>query len=74
MELTPGVLGGKAPVDGVLGGVALPLQVLDLPAEDRLGGDTLTEAGARQHAELGLRHPFGKLRTGFSQRPCLGVW
>ena len=74
MELPPGVLGSKPPVDGGLGGVALPFQGLDLPAEDGLGGDTLTEAGACQDAKFNLRHPFGKLRTGLSQLPCLGVW
>ena len=74
MEFPAGVLGSKPPVDGGLGGVALPLQGLDLLAEGGLGGNTLTEAGARQHAKLDLRHPFGKLRTGFSQLPCFGVW
>ena len=73
MELPPGVLGSKPPVDGGLGGIALPLQGLDFPAEGGLGGDTLPEAGAGQHAKLGLRHPFGRLRTGLSQLPCLGV-
>ena len=74
MEFPPGVMGSKPPVDGSLGGIALPLQGLDLPAEGGLVRDTLTEAGARQDAKLDLRHPFGKLRTGFSQLPCLGVW
>jgi len=74
MEFPPGVMGSKPPVDGSLGGIALPLQGLDLPAEGGLVSDTLTEAGARQYAKLNLRHPFGKLRTGFSQLPCLGVW
>ena len=36
MELPPGVLGSKPPVDGGLGGIALPLQGLDLPAEGGL--------------------------------------
>ena len=56
MELPPGVLGSKPPVDGGLGGIALPLQGLDFPAEGGLGGDTLTEARASQHAKLDLRH------------------
>ena len=33
----------------------------------------LPEATAGEDAELDLRHPFGKLRKGFSQLPCLGV-
>ena len=33
-----------------------------------------SEAGPSQHAELDPRHPFGRLRTGFSQLPCLGAW
>ena len=35
--------------------------------------EPLLQAGAGQDAELDLRHPFGKLRTGFSQLPCLGL-
>ncbi len=73
MEFPPGVLGSKTPVDGGMGGIALPLQGLDFPAEGGFGGDALPEAAASQHAKLDLRHPFGKLRTGLSQLPCLGV-
>ena len=56
MEFLAGVLGSKPPVDGGLGGIALPLQGLDFPAESGLVGDTLTEAGASQNAKLDLRH------------------
>ena len=28
---------------------------------------------ARQHSQFYLGHPIGRLRTGFSQLPCLGV-
>ena len=38
-----------------------------------LVGESLLEAGTGQDAELNLGHPFDKLRTGFSQLPCLGV-
>ena len=73
MEFGSGVLGVEPPVDGGSGGVSLRDQGLDLPPEGRFVGDALLEAAARQDAELDLRHPFGKLRTGFSQLPCLGV-
>jgi len=56
MEIPPGVMGSKPPVDGSLGGIALPLQGLDLPAEGGLVRDTLPEARARQYAKLDLRH------------------
>ena len=55
------------------GGVAPRDQGLDFPLESRFAGEPLLEAGAGQYAELDLRHPFGKLRTGPSQLPCLGV-
>ncbi len=56
MELPPGILGSKAPVDGSLGGIALPFQGLDFPAEGGLVEGTPPEAGASQHAKLDLRH------------------
>ena len=74
MEIHPGILCVKPPMDGGLGGIARPLQGLDFPAEGGLVRDTLTEAGACQDAKFNLRHPCGKLRTGLSQLPCLGVW
>ena len=74
MELPSGVLGSKPPVDGGLGSITLSLQGLDFTAEGGLVGETAPEAGTGQHAKLNLRHPFGKLRTGLSQLPCLGVW
>ena len=63
----------KTPVDAGLSLVSLLLQGLDLPAERFLVRETLPEAAAGEDAELDLRHPFGKLRTGFSQLPSLGV-
>ncbi len=56
MELPPGVLGSKPPVDGSLGGIALLFQGPDFPAEGGLVGDTPPEAGASQHAKFDLRH------------------
>ena len=56
MELPPGVLGSKPPVDGGLGGIALPFQGSDFPVESGLVGDTLSQAGSRQDAKLDLRH------------------
>lgn len=56
MELPPGVLGSKPPIDGGSGGVAFPLQSLDFTAESGLVGDAPPEAGASQHAKLNLSH------------------
>ncbi len=56
MEFRPSVLGAEAPINGGVGGIALPLQGLDFPAEGGLVGDTPPEAGAGQHAKLDLRH------------------
>ena len=74
MEFGPGVLGGEAPVDAGLSLVSFLFQCLDFPAETVLVRVPLPETAAGYDAELDLRHPFGKLRTGFSQLPCLGVW
>ena len=54
MEFGSGVLGVEPPVDGGSGGVALPHQGLDFPAEGILVGETPPEAGAGQYAELDL--------------------
>ncbi len=56
MELPPGILGSKPPVDGSLGGIALPFQGSDFPAESGLIGDAPPEARAGQHAKLDLSH------------------
>ena len=74
VKFDPGVLGVEPPVDGGSGGISLSDQGQDLPPEGLLVGEPLPQAAAGQHAELDFRHPFGKLRTGFSQLPCLGVW
>ena len=74
MEFGPGVLGGEAPVDDRLGLIAFLLQGMYLPAETDLVRVPLPETAAGYDAKLDLFYPFGKLRTGFSQLPCLGVW
>ena len=36
-------------------------------------GNPAVQTLARQHSQFYLGHPIGRLRTGFSQLPCLGV-
>ena len=74
MEFQPGIWGVEAPTYGGSGGISLLFEGLDFSTKSGLVGDTLPQAGSRQDTELDLRHPFGKLRTGLSQLPCLGVW
>ena len=73
MEFGSGVLSVEPPVDGGPGDVSLRDEGLDISPKGRFVGDALLEAAARQDAELDFRHPFDKLRTGFSQLPCFGV-
>ena len=56
MKLCPGILRVKPPMDCGLGGIELPFQGLDFPAEGGLVRDAPPEAGASQNAELYLRH------------------
>ncbi len=74
MGFGPGVLGGEAPVDDRLGLIAFQLRSMYLPAETILVRLPLSETAAGYDAELDLRHPSGRLRTGFSQLSSLGVW
>ena len=74
MQFGSGVLGVEPPVDGGLCRIALDLIGVDGSLQGSLVGITPLETGPGQHAELDLRHPFGKLRTGLSQLACLGVW
>ena len=73
MEFSSGVLDAETPVDAGLSLISLQFQGVYFPAEGCLVRETLPEATAGEDTELDLRHPFGKLRTGFSQLPCLGV-
>ena len=57
-----------------MGLILLPLQGMDLTAEGFHVGEPLPQTAAGEDAELDFRHPFDKLRTGFSQLPCTGVW
>ena len=54
--------------------VALRLAGLVIPFQSIFVGVPSLETGPGQHAELDLRHPFDKLRTGFNQLSCLGLW
>ena len=73
MEFGSGVLDAEVPVYSGLSSVSLLFQGVNLPAEGLPVGDALFEAAARKDTEFDLRHPFGRLRTGLSQLPCLGV-
>ena len=53
--------------------VALGFVGSDLALQGVDVGVSAFEAGATQSTEFNLRHPFGKLRTGFNQLACLGV-
>ena len=74
MEFGAGILGGEAPVDGGLGGIALGCIGANGASQRNVVAVAHPQAGAGHDAELNLRHPFGKLRTGLSQLACLGVW
>ena len=74
MQFGSGILSAEPPVDGDARCVALGLVGRDLALQGVRVGITPLETGPGQHAELNLRHPFGKLRTGLSQLACLGVW
>ena len=74
MEFGSGVLGGETPVDGGSHGISFRLASADIPFQGVFVGVAPLETGPGQYAELSLRHPFVRLRTGFSQLPCLGVW
>ena len=74
MQFGSGVQGAEPPVDGGLCRIAPGLIGVDGSLQSGSIGITPLETGPGQHAELNLRHPFGKLRTGLSQLACLGVW
>ena len=73
LELDAGILGGEAPVHPYCVPVALLLPRSHLPPQSALVGNTAVQALPGHHPDFDLRHPFGKLRTGSSQLPCLGV-
>ena len=73
VELDPCILGSKLPVDGGVGFIAAPLKGCHLAGECGVIGYPPIETLAAENVQLNLRHPFGKLRTGLSQLPCLGV-
>ena len=48
MKLCPGTLGVKPPMDGGLGGIALPFQGLDFPGEGGLVRDAAGKVSYRE--------------------------
>ena len=68
-----GVDSVKVPVDSCCGFIALGLKHFYLSSQLRLIRYPASQSLLAEHAQLYLRHPFGKLRTGFSQLPCFGV-
>ena len=74
VEFVSGVLDSEPPVDSGPCRVPFRYAGADGSLQAVLIAVASAQAGPGQHAELDLRHPFDKLRTGFSQLPCLGVW
>ena len=74
MQFGSGILSAEPPVDGDARCVALGFVGRDLALQGVRVGVSPLETSAAQCAEFDLRHPFGKLRTGFNQLACLGVW
>ena len=73
LELTASILGGKPPVYGCLCRVALAFEGGNLSPQLRRISDAAVQTSPAEDAQLDLSHPFGKLRTGFSQLPWVGV-
>ena len=73
LKLDSGIDCGESAVDGCLGLVALGLQSNNLSFKGIFIADAASQTLSAENAELYLRHPFGRLRTGLSQLPCLGV-
>ena len=69
LEFTAGVLGGEPPVDDGASLVALAFERGDLPSQQRFTADPAVQTLSAEDAQLDFGHPFGKLRTGFSQLP-----
>lgn len=65
--------GGEAPVYDFLSLVALMFQGRYLPSQSLFITDSTLQTLLAEDTQLYLRHPFGWLRTGFSQLPCFGV-
>ena len=72
LKVGSGALGVGPPIDGGSSCFAPCDQGLNFPPESHFVGESLCEAGTGHYAELNLGHPFGKLRTGLGQLPCLG--
>ena len=74
VEFASGVLGGEAQVDGKCRTIAFRYAGGDGPFQAVLVAVASPQSGSGQQAALNFRHPLDKLRTGFNQLPCLGVW
>ena len=72
VEFVSGVLDSEPPVGSGPCRVPFRYAGADGSLQAVLIAVASAQAGPGQHAELDLRHPFDKLRTGFSQLPCLG--
>ena len=74
LEFTAGVLRGEPPVYDGASIVALAFECGDLLPQQHCIAGPAVQTLSTEDAQLDLSHPFGRLRTGFSQLPCLGVW
>ncbi len=73
LKLAPGVPGREPPVDGCRSLVSLGFQCGNFAFKGFCIANATIQTLFAEDAELNLCHPFGKLRTGLSQLPCLGV-
>ena len=73
LKFSASILCGETPVYDGGSLVTLMFQRRDLSLQYRLVTDSTVETLVAEDAQLYLSHPFGRLRTGFSQLPCTGV-
>lgn len=66
-------MSGEAPVDSGSGIIALGFECGYLSSQLCFIRYSTPQAMLAEDTQFYLRHPFGKLRTGFSQLPCFGV-
>ena len=72
-EFGAGISGGEPPDDNRLRLLALTCKSRYLTSQSLFIPDSTPQTLLAKDAQLYLRHPFGKLRTGFNQLPCYGV-
>ena len=73
MKFSACILGGEPPVYDGVSTVALAFQRRDLSFQCCFIADPTAQTLVAEDTDLDLRHPFGRLRTGFSQLPRFGV-